>query len=358
MQLDDVKETTESKTFKTKKKRCFKLALYDGSQTIYAMELKPIACLNTKLSPGVKVIIIGPVKVSNKIILLEPNNIKIMGGDVDDLLTDYAYENVLLRQMNRPLTKTPKKDYIEEEPHENPAPSNNTRPAPSAPIDIIRPTSHNADVDMELKKLSLDEFDMDIDIDFDMLDQIEAQEKEIQRKNSQNDVRQVVVPDQIDLTSYNFTNPHQQPVATKLNKPIAVESYVPRNPTSAFQSVLAQEPPKRPALNKLLTNPWNSAKKSVPSPEVQAKKLKNATLTDYFAKNAPSGAIEKQIPPKVHSKANDLLIPEGSKMNSSMLHDDFDAFIFGDNGKRKSNEPISPSRNSKAARVESLPKPK
>lgn len=73
------------------------------------METTHIPCLNTKLDPGVKVLIKGPVKVSNKIILLEPANIQIVGGEVDDLAIDNAYENVLLKLLKRPLTATPKR---------------------------------------------------------------------------------------------------------------------------------------------------------------------------------------------------------------------------------------------------------
>lgn len=347
MKLDDVNETVESKTFKVKKKRCFKLTLTDGEQTIHAMELKPISCLNTKLTPGIKVKIIGPVKVSNKIILLEPNNIEIVGGEAGDLLINNAYENVLLRLMNQPLTTTPKTDYVEEKQNEaNTAQTNNTRPPSSSAIDIIRPTP-KADLEADIIKLSLEEIDMDIDID--MLDHIEAMEMENQRKtsHSSNENNSIPVHDQIDLTSSHST------ITMNSNEPISVENYTfnhSRSSTSAFRNVLAEEPREKPTLSKLFSNPWKNSTKSVDSaPENQNKKLKNTTLTEYFPKKFVN------VPPKVQSKANELLIPDASMMNSILLDGD-DECVRLNNEKRKSDDPIhSPIRNLKAARIESKP---
>lgn len=90
-----------------------KLELTDGYKTVTAMEYSPVPILNTKLSPGLKVQIVGPLRVVNHILLLEPKNLKILGGDVEKLLIVNAYENVLLRALNRPTTDTPITDYSE-----------------------------------------------------------------------------------------------------------------------------------------------------------------------------------------------------------------------------------------------------
>jgi RecQ-mediated genome instability protein 1 len=91
-----------------------KLELTDGSKTVTAMEVKPIPSLNTKLPPGTKIQFIGPIKVVNKVVFLEPKNVKVLGGEVDTLLITNAYENVLLRALKKPLTAKPKVDYFEE----------------------------------------------------------------------------------------------------------------------------------------------------------------------------------------------------------------------------------------------------
>lgn len=95
-------------------KRNLKLELTDGSKTVHAMEYKPIPCLSTKLAPGTKILLIGPIKVVNKILFLEPKNVQVLGGEVDTLLILNAYENVLLKLLNKPTTAKPKLDYKED----------------------------------------------------------------------------------------------------------------------------------------------------------------------------------------------------------------------------------------------------
>jgi RecQ mediated genome instability protein len=114
IKLDEVQEFKESKAYQSKKKRCFKLELTDGHKTIVAMEYKPIACLTTKLSPGVKILITGPVQVVNKILHIGPEQVKIIGGELDEILITNAYENVLLRMLKKPTTNEPVKNYVEE----------------------------------------------------------------------------------------------------------------------------------------------------------------------------------------------------------------------------------------------------
>lgn len=77
------------------------------------MEMSPIPCLHTKLPPGVKILICGPIKVVNKVLYLEAKNVKVLGGEVDTLLITNAYENIILKALNEPLTAKPKRDYYE-----------------------------------------------------------------------------------------------------------------------------------------------------------------------------------------------------------------------------------------------------
>lgn len=43
--------------------------------------------------------------------MLEPKNVKVLGGEIDKYLIVNAYENVLLRQLNQPINPIPKTDY-------------------------------------------------------------------------------------------------------------------------------------------------------------------------------------------------------------------------------------------------------
>lgn len=90
------------------------LELFDGFDTVNAIEYSPIPQLNTKLTPGIKVIVICPVLCLNKVIHLEAKNIKILGGELDTLIIPNAYENVLLKVLKRPMTANPITDYAGE----------------------------------------------------------------------------------------------------------------------------------------------------------------------------------------------------------------------------------------------------
>lgn len=58
-----------------------------------------------------KFIISGPVRCVNKILMLESKNIKLLGGEVQGLCIENAYENVLLRKINQQKNLNPKTDY-------------------------------------------------------------------------------------------------------------------------------------------------------------------------------------------------------------------------------------------------------
>lgn len=120
-QLDEGKEQQEFKQTQAatyqrngaaaKAKRVLKLELFDGRRNVTAMEYRPIPCLNTKLPPGTKVLLSGPIRCVNHTLLLESNNIRLLGGEVGTLLIQNAFENVLLRKLNRPLNPNPKTNY-------------------------------------------------------------------------------------------------------------------------------------------------------------------------------------------------------------------------------------------------------
>lgn len=164
-----------------------KLELTDGHKIIHAMEYLTIQSLNTKIPPGSKIRINGPLQVVNHVLLLEPRNLKILGGDVDDLLIPNAYENVLLRALNKPTTTTPVRDYIEEVLKENlQRIHNNVQPRP---IPLPEP---------EENFLTGVNFDEEDEVDLEMLNQIEEEDRI--RRQSQEYVRE----DDAFLAHLNF----------------------------------------------------------------------------------------------------------------------------------------------------------
>lgn len=88
-----------------------KLELTDGYRTVSALEYSPIPILNTQLAPGLKVLVIGPLRCVNHILFLEAKNLKILGGEVATFTIDNAYENVLHKKLNQPINPNPITEY-------------------------------------------------------------------------------------------------------------------------------------------------------------------------------------------------------------------------------------------------------
>ncbi|XP_065073600.1 recQ-mediated genome instability protein 1-like [Ochlerotatus camptorhynchus] len=112
-EADDEIQMRKNQTQNVKKRRMLKLEMTDGKRTVIGMEHSPIAALNTKLPPGVKVLLTGPIRCINKVLFLEPKNVKILGGEVDTLLITNAFENMLLKELGQPLNPSPKTEYEE-----------------------------------------------------------------------------------------------------------------------------------------------------------------------------------------------------------------------------------------------------
>lgn len=93
------------------RKRVLRLELSDGTNKVTAMEYSPITALNTKLPPGTKILLQGPVRCVNHILLIESKHIRVLGGEVEALEVENAYENMLLKSLNRPINPNPKTNY-------------------------------------------------------------------------------------------------------------------------------------------------------------------------------------------------------------------------------------------------------
>lgn len=89
----------------------FKLELTDGFGTVSALEYTSIPILTTKLTPGTKLTINGPVRCVNHILFLEAKNVRILGGEITNLAIENAYENVLRKKLNQPINPNPTIDY-------------------------------------------------------------------------------------------------------------------------------------------------------------------------------------------------------------------------------------------------------
>lgn len=86
------------------------MELTDGFQIVTAIEYSPIPCLKTSLVPGIKMLLIGPVRCINQCLLIDSKNIKILAGEISNMNIKNAYENVLRRILNQPINPNPKMD--------------------------------------------------------------------------------------------------------------------------------------------------------------------------------------------------------------------------------------------------------
>ncbi|XP_039447595.1 recQ-mediated genome instability protein 1-like [Culex pipiens pallens] len=112
-EADDEIQMRKNLAQHVKKKRMLKLEMSDGRKTVVGMEHSPIAALSTKIPPGTKMLLMGPIRCINKVLFLEPKNVRVLGGEVDTLLITNAFENVLLRALGKELNPDPKTEYEE-----------------------------------------------------------------------------------------------------------------------------------------------------------------------------------------------------------------------------------------------------
>nr|XP_033783811.1 recQ-mediated genome instability protein 1 [Geotrypetes seraphini]XP_033783817.1 recQ-mediated genome instability protein 1 [Geotrypetes seraphini] len=85
------------KPWEVKPTRMLMLMLTDGLQPIQGMEYQPISVLHSNISPGTKVMLQGKMTCRLGVILLKPENVKVLGGEVETLVEEYTQEKVLAR---------------------------------------------------------------------------------------------------------------------------------------------------------------------------------------------------------------------------------------------------------------------
>ncbi|XP_077284076.1 recQ-mediated genome instability protein 1-like [Arctopsyche grandis] len=92
---------TDTNNSEPSSQRMFKLILTDGVQEISGIEYKPLRNFNTNLLPGTKIQIKGPVDCRRGVLMLEEKHVTILGGEVDDLLDQNNYKNILIRKVGQ-----------------------------------------------------------------------------------------------------------------------------------------------------------------------------------------------------------------------------------------------------------------
>ncbi|XP_048146710.1 recQ-mediated genome instability protein 1 [Corvus hawaiiensis] len=96
---EEVTASTQAfqKPWEAKPTRMLMLQLTDGIHQIQGMEYQPVPVLCSNLLPGTKITVHGNISYRLGVLLLKPENVKLLGGEVDALFEDYCQERVLAR---------------------------------------------------------------------------------------------------------------------------------------------------------------------------------------------------------------------------------------------------------------------
>ncbi|XP_053480336.1 recQ-mediated genome instability protein 1 [Ictalurus furcatus] len=101
---DEVTAVTQAtqKPWEAKPTRMLMLQLTDGVQNLEGIEYRPIPALTANLPPGTKLQVVGMVMVRLGVLLLKPENVKVLGGEVEELMEVHSQSRVLYRTLGLP----------------------------------------------------------------------------------------------------------------------------------------------------------------------------------------------------------------------------------------------------------------
>ncbi|KAK5871105.1 hypothetical protein PBY51_004004 [Eleginops maclovinus] len=101
---DDVSAVTQAtqRPWEARPTRMLLLQVTDGVQSLEAMEYQSIPALSTALRPGVKLQLQGKMVCRLGMLLLGPSNIKVLGGEVEELVERNTPGKVLCRTLGLP----------------------------------------------------------------------------------------------------------------------------------------------------------------------------------------------------------------------------------------------------------------
>ncbi|XP_015229837.1 PREDICTED: recQ-mediated genome instability protein 1 [Cyprinodon variegatus] len=100
-EVSAVTQTTQ-RPWEAKSTRMLLLQITDGVQSLEAMEYQPIPALSAALRPGAKLQLQGKMVCRLGVVLLGPSNVKVLGGEVEDLVERNTQGRVLCRTLGLP----------------------------------------------------------------------------------------------------------------------------------------------------------------------------------------------------------------------------------------------------------------
>ncbi|XP_061879960.1 LOW QUALITY PROTEIN: recQ-mediated genome instability protein 1 [Entelurus aequoreus] len=101
---DDVSAVTQAtqRSWEARPTRMLLLQVTDGVQSLEAMEYQTVPALSTALRPGVKLQLQGQMVCRLGVILLGPSNVKVLGGEVEELSERNNQGRLLCRTLGLP----------------------------------------------------------------------------------------------------------------------------------------------------------------------------------------------------------------------------------------------------------------
>ncbi|TRY99423.1 hypothetical protein DNTS_022982 [Danionella cerebrum] len=114
---DQVSEVTQrtQRPWEAKPTRMLMLQLTDGVQSLEGMEYRPIPALNTNLAPGTKLLLVGPIVARLGVLLLKAENVKVLGGEVEQLMGVNSQARVLCRILGLPEESSPQVEELDDQ---------------------------------------------------------------------------------------------------------------------------------------------------------------------------------------------------------------------------------------------------
>ncbi|XP_070820893.1 recQ-mediated genome instability protein 1 [Chaetodon trifascialis] len=115
---DEVSAVTQAtqRPWEARPTRMLLLQVTDGVQSLEAMEYQSIPAFSTALRPGVKLQLHGQMVCRLGVLLLRPSNIKVLGGEVEDLVDRNNQGRVLCRTLGLPEEEQQQQEEGEEAP--------------------------------------------------------------------------------------------------------------------------------------------------------------------------------------------------------------------------------------------------
>ncbi|XP_061672736.1 recQ-mediated genome instability protein 1 [Syngnathoides biaculeatus] len=111
---DNVTAVTQSnqRPWEARATRMLLLQVTDGVQSLEAMEYRPIPALSTALRPGAKLQLQGQMICRLGMLLLGPGNVKVLGGEVEDLADNNNQGKILCRVLGLPEEEQQRQEEV------------------------------------------------------------------------------------------------------------------------------------------------------------------------------------------------------------------------------------------------------